>query len=158
VIFTETSTSRPSDSFPGLTALVTGGSPRSTGAFYDVSYVIAPCRRTKGGQRLYRHSSARVCTRFCHERPASTRKSEDDERSDIDYTKLDAGGGIKSRLSCRGSQKRLRASLPASGHRVNTLFEVVKASGGYTAWSDKHQSYELTNGPAERASTISMPL
>ncbi len=30
--------------------------------------------------------------------------------------------------------------------RVNTLFEVVKASGGYTAWSDKHQSYELTNG------------
>ena len=35
--FTQTST-RPSDSFPGLTALVTGGSPRSTGAFYDVSY------------------------------------------------------------------------------------------------------------------------
>jgi hypothetical protein len=30
--------------------------------------------------------------------------------------------------------------------RVNTLFEVVKAAGGYTAWSDKHQSYELTNG------------
>jgi Type I phosphodiesterase / nucleotide pyrophosphatase len=36
--YTQTSTSRPSDSFPGLTALVTGGSPRSTGAFYDVSY------------------------------------------------------------------------------------------------------------------------
>jgi hypothetical protein len=29
---------------------------------------------------------------------------------------------------------------------VNTLFEVVKAAGGYTAWSDKHQSYELVNG------------
>ena len=29
---------------------------------------------------------------------------------------------------------------------MNTLFEVVKAAGGYTAWSDKHQSYELTNG------------
>ena len=38
VTYTQTSTSRPSDSFPGLTALVTGGSPRSTGAFYDVSY------------------------------------------------------------------------------------------------------------------------
>jgi len=37
VTYTQTSTSRPSDSFPGLTALVTGGSPRSTGAFYDVS-------------------------------------------------------------------------------------------------------------------------
>ncbi|MGH6795872.1 MAG: alkaline phosphatase family protein, partial [Methylocella sp.] len=36
--YTDTSTSRPSDSFPGLTALATGGSPFSTGAFYDVSY------------------------------------------------------------------------------------------------------------------------
>jgi hypothetical protein len=36
--FTAASSSKPSDSFPGLTALVTGGSPKSTGAFYDVSY------------------------------------------------------------------------------------------------------------------------
>src|SRR5262249_56004412 len=35
---TRRSSDLPSDSFPGLTALVTGGSPRSTGAFYDVSY------------------------------------------------------------------------------------------------------------------------
>jgi hypothetical protein len=26
------------------------------------------------------------------------------------------------------------------------MFEVVKAAGGYTAWSDKHQSYELSKG------------
>ena len=32
------STSKPSDSFPGLMALMTGGSPRSVGAFYDVAY------------------------------------------------------------------------------------------------------------------------
>jgi hypothetical protein len=32
------STSKPSDSFPGLMAIVTGGSPRSVGAFYDVAY------------------------------------------------------------------------------------------------------------------------
>jgi hypothetical protein len=30
--------SRPSDSFPGLLAMVTGGSPNSTGVFYDRSY------------------------------------------------------------------------------------------------------------------------
>ena len=36
-LYSEASTSKPSDSFPGLTALVTGGSPGSTGAFYDVS-------------------------------------------------------------------------------------------------------------------------
>jgi hypothetical protein len=38
VNYLETSTSKPSDSFPGLMALVTGGSPRTVGAFYDVAY------------------------------------------------------------------------------------------------------------------------
>src|SRR5215469_1229301 len=32
------STSKPSDSFPGLTAIVSGGSPRAEGVFYDVAY------------------------------------------------------------------------------------------------------------------------
>ena len=36
--YLDTSTSKPSDSFPGLMALVTGGSPRTVGAFYDVAY------------------------------------------------------------------------------------------------------------------------
>ena len=30
--------------------------------------------------------------------------------------------------------------------KVNTMFEVVHDAGGYTAWSDKHQSYELVKG------------
>src|SRR6516165_3398686 len=38
VNYTRTTTSRPSDSFPGLMAIVTGGSPRTVGAFYDVAY------------------------------------------------------------------------------------------------------------------------
>ena len=32
--------------------------------------------------------------------------------------------------------------------RVNTIFEVVRAHGGYTAWTDKHPAYEWTNGPS----------
>ncbi len=32
------STSKTSDSFPGLTAIVTGGSPALTGVYYDVAY------------------------------------------------------------------------------------------------------------------------
>src|SRR5690349_21475653 len=31
-------TAKPSDSFPGLTAIVTGGSPALTGVYYDVAY------------------------------------------------------------------------------------------------------------------------
>src|SRR5262249_11783479 len=44
VNYTRTSASKPSDSFPGLMALVTGGTPRTVGAYYDVAYdrVLAP--------------------------------------------------------------------------------------------------------------------
>jgi hypothetical protein len=38
--------------------------------------------------------------------------------------------------------------LPHEYLRVNTIFEVVKAAGGLTAWTDKHPSYEWTNGPS----------
>src|SRR6516162_11670230 len=36
--YTNASSSQPSDSFPGLAALVTGGSPATTGFWYDVSF------------------------------------------------------------------------------------------------------------------------
>src|SRR5258708_6964629 len=44
VNFTEASTSKPSDSFPGILALVAGASPRTSGVYYDVSYTreLAP--------------------------------------------------------------------------------------------------------------------
>ena len=38
--------------------------------------------------------------------------------------------------------------MPHEYVRVNTIFEVVKAHGGRTAWTDKHPSYEWTNGPS----------
>ena len=40
------------------------------------------------------------------------------------------------------------AVYPHSFARVNNAFEIVKASGGRTAWSDKHPAYELLNGPS----------
>ena len=50
VSYTRTSASKPSDSFPGLMALVAGGTPRTVGAFYDVAYdrVLAPPQKTTG--------------------------------------------------------------------------------------------------------------
>src|ERR1700739_2673435 len=38
VNYVAANTSKPSDSFPGLTAIVTGGSPALTGVYYDVAY------------------------------------------------------------------------------------------------------------------------
>ena len=36
--YTNASATKPSDSFPGLLAMVTGGTPKSTGAYYDDGY------------------------------------------------------------------------------------------------------------------------
>jgi Type I phosphodiesterase / nucleotide pyrophosphatase len=137
--FTLAQTSRPSDSFPGLTALVTGGSPRSTGAFYDVSYdrsLSPPAKTTpygiQGGQNL---CPSVVGTQIGF-----------DEEIDVDLTRLDAGGGIDPGFLPRDPKNNCAPVFPHTFIRVNTIFEVVKAAGGYTAWSDKHQSYELTNG------------
>jgi hypothetical protein len=30
--------------------------------------------------------------------------------------------------------------------RTNTIFEIIKAAGGITAWSDKHPAYEILSG------------
>jgi len=32
--------------------------------------------------------------------------------------------------------------------KVNTIFEVIRAHGGQTAWSDKHPAYDIVNGPS----------
>ena len=137
--YTEASTSRPSDSFPGLTAIVTGASPATTGAFYDVSYdrALSPPAKTTpygiiGGQTL---CPGTVGTQVGN-----------DEEIDIDLTKLDAGGGIDPGYLPRDPRNGCAPVYPHSFIHVNTMFEVVRENGGYTAWADKHQSYELVKG------------
>ena len=52
--FTNAATPGLSDSFPGLAALLTGGTPKSAGLFYDVSYdrtLFAPSDTTCTGTR-----------------------------------------------------------------------------------------------------------
>ena len=52
VNYLNSSTSKPSDSFPGLMAIISGGSPRTVGAFYDVAYhrsLQAPATTTGNG-------------------------------------------------------------------------------------------------------------
>ena len=37
---------------------------------------------------------------------------------------------------------------PHSYLKVNTIFEVARAAGLRTAWSDKHPAYEILSGPS----------
>ncbi len=73
VNYTRTSTSRPSDSFPGLMALVTGGTAKTVGAFYDVAWdrVLAPPAKTTGNGLAAGNCVAGRST----ERRPSTRKA-----------------------------------------------------------------------------------
>jgi hypothetical protein len=154
VNYLDTSTSRPSDSFPGLMALVTGGSPRTVGAFYDVAYdrsLDPPAATTGNGVA----GSPGACTAGA---PPTGTTTEYDEGIDIDQTQLNGGapggadGGILSidpqRLP-RDPANNCAPVYPWNFVRANTIFGVIHGAGGYTAWSDKHPSYSAVSGPGD---------
>jgi predicted AlkP superfamily pyrophosphatase or phosphodiesterase len=131
--YTGASSSKPSDSFPGLLAMVTGGSPISTGVFYDVSYdrtLFDPsnthCNGARGAVTVFDESIDLI--------DATGR-----DLDVIDPTKLPRG---------RNQHGDCVPVFPHDFVKVNTIFEVVKASGRRTAWADKHPAYDLVNGPS----------
>ncbi len=71
-----------------------------------------------------------------------------DEEVDTDLTQLNGGGSINPAFLPRNPNNGCQPVFPHQYLRVNTIFEVVKAHGGRTAWTDKHPSYEWTNGPS----------
>jgi hypothetical protein len=139
VTYSNNSTSSPSDSFPGLAALVTGGSPVTTGLWYDDTYnrALSPPMQTDGLGNPGGSCPGKIGTNVAW-----------DEAVDIDLTRLDAGGGINPKFLVRNPRNGCRTIQPHEYLRVNTIFEVVRAGGGRTAWTDKHPSYEWTNGPS----------
>jgi hypothetical protein len=152
VNYLNTSTSKPSDSFPGLMALMTGGSPRTYGAFYDVAYdrsLDPPAKTTGNGVA----GAPDLCTPYAV--PTGT-TTEFDEGIDINQSKLNGGapagvdGGIASIDSKRLERDPALGCAPVypwNFVRTNTIFGVIHAAGGYTAWSDKHPAYSAVSGP-----------
>jgi arylsulfatase A-like enzyme len=151
VDYTGASTPLPSDSFPGMVGQVTGGDPRTAGVYYDDTYnhALLPagttgCKGVKPGVEV-------------------------DFTEDLDRNKasIDAGQGLTglpgSILGMTGhpnslidparlpvDPKTCKPVYPHSYLKVNTVFEVAKAHGYRTAWSDKHPAYEILNGPSGR--------
>jgi hypothetical protein len=142
VQYTGNSTSRPSDSFPGLLAFFTGGTPISHGVFYDDTY----------DHTLYQPSAAnggKACSG-----PAGT------EVSNFEY--LDSSWNIAAGqvtdlwnvldpTHMAGRKTEDGDCVPVYPHmylknRTNTVFEVVHEAGLHTAWSDKHPAYEILSG------------
>jgi len=146
VNYVSASTSKPSDSFPGLIAIVTGGSPAYTGIYYDVAYsrdLNRPAWTTGNGL------AGGPCVPFTA--PTGT-TTEYEEGIDYDQTKLNGGapgaaltdGGILSINPNRLVRDPNNGCLPVypwNFVRANTIFSVIHGAGGYAAWSDKHPAY-----------------
>jgi len=129
ITYTNAHTSFPSNSWPGLLSMVTGGSPNSTGVIFENSYdrSLSPpasdCSRT-GTAVIF------------------------DSSIDKNPNAIDGGGGIDPHKLPRDPKNGCKPVFPHSFVRVNNVFEVIKQAGGRTAWSDKHPAYEFLNGPS----------
>jgi hypothetical protein len=146
VNYLSASTSKPSDSFPGLTAIVTGGSPAFTGVYYDVAYsrnYNAPAKTTGNGL------GAGPCTPNAV--PTGT-TTEYEEGIDINQHKLNGGApgasltdgtiaSIDPKRLVRDPANGCAPVYPWEFVRANSIFSVIHAAGGFAAWSDKHPAY-----------------
>ncbi len=137
-VFMNAFASAPSDSFPGLLAMATGGTPASTGVYYDDGY----------DRLMYPPGSA--CSGAVG---TEANYSEVIDKSLADLT----GGGTLGQPLTQIAVTKLPLQLvgttctpvlPHSFLRTNTIFEVAHAAGYRTAWSDKHPAYEILNGPS----------
>ena len=141
VTYTNAYTPGLSDSVPGLAALVTGGSPRSTGLFYDDVY----------DRTLYAGTNTQ-CTGTPGVEVFLQELVGIDAMNGGPLTHLDGGGAFNPQQLPR--RKVGNQCLPVYPHdfiRTNTIFEVVKQNlrHAHTAWSDKHAwGTDWVNGPS----------
>ena len=139
----------PSDSFPGMIGQVTGGDPWTTGVYYDDSF---------------NHALLPAGTTSCSGVAPGVEVTYF-EALDRDPLALDAGQGLAGLPGSILDMTRTPQDLinpgqlpvdpatckPVYPHqylRVNTIFEVARAAGMRTAWSDKHPAYEILDGPS----------
>ena len=151
ITYSNARTPANSDSFPGLLALVTGGSPVTGDLFYDVSY-----------DRSYFANGDSTCSGIVNDPapgalhtagPGSTIAF--DESIDLYGTDPVTGLPLSKNVINQNSlpfridsNKKCVPVYPHNALKTNTIFEVVRGHGGVTAWADKHPAYELVRGPS----------
>jgi Type I phosphodiesterase / nucleotide pyrophosphatase len=139
--YTNASTTKPSDSFPGLLAQITGGTSKSTGVFYDDSYdrtLFAPgspgCTSAPGTEV----SLAENIEFNLHSIDGGKTGS---------LTNLNAGVAIDpDHLPGQKVSGLCKPLWPHNFIRTNTVFGVLHKHRLQTAWSDKHPAYDIING------------
>ena len=154
-IYPNAFTTGPSDSFPGMLAQVTGASPKTGGLFYDDSY-----DRTEYPSVNF-YLSQNLPDPGCTGNPGTevTNFEELDKGYNFStalVTDITGGGTlgqVYTQLDTNNMQRHIvnGQCVPMYPHeyvRTNTIFEIIRAAGMYTAWSDKHPAYEDLSGPS----------
>lgn len=134
--YTNAFTTAPSDSFPGSVAQYTGGSPKTTGIWYDDvwDWTYYPpgsnCTGPAGAEVAYA------------------------ENLDYNSTLVWSGGIDPGNLPQTIVNGKCVSVYPHMRLQVNTAFEVVRAAGLQTAYVDKHPSYDIMNGPSGKGLSV----
>ena len=117
-------------------AQYTGGSPRTTGIWYDDvwDWTYYPA-----GSNCTGPVGAEV---------------ENAENLDYNSTLLWSGGIDAANLPMTIVDGKCVAVYPHMRLQVNTVFEVVRAAGKQTAYVDKHPAYEIMNGPSGKGLSV----
>jgi hypothetical protein len=155
VVYPNAFTTAPSDSYPGMLAQVTGASPKAAGLFYDDSY------DRKEYPSVNYYVSQGLPDPGCTGNPGTevTNFEELDKGYNFQTALVSdlTGGGtldqVYTQLDTDNMQRHIVSGkcVPVFPHeyvRANTIFEIAKAAGLYTAWSDKHPAYEDLSGPS----------
>lgn len=130
VVYSNAETSRPSDSFPALLGMITGGSPSSTGVYYDNTY----------SRRLSPPGS-----------DCSTRGTEVEWKQNLNKGGKASGSLISDIDPAKLPLDPDNGCTPFWPHqylKVNDVFNVAHDAGLRTAYSDKHPAYEIVEGPS----------
>jgi hypothetical protein len=171
--FSNAHTSDPSDSDPGGTALMTGGDPRSTGVYYDVSYShsvyeagTTNCSGPTGGDVVYDSPDdmLNAVPDLLNNGSGNTFPSFD-EGGSIYPGGVDTDPGAIMNLTPHPQSGLDPATYPIDPAscqpitpwdylKVNTIFQVIHNGGLRTAWSDKHAIYSSFNGPGSGGLSI----
>ena len=171
VDYTNAATTFPSDSFPGMVAQLTGAGPGTSGVFYDDTYnhqllpagtvdcsTAAPGTEVSWTEAADRSQNpitldagqglgASALTALPTNSLAQTLAAGPAITAAI----LKMTPNPQSLLDPAALPVDPATCLPQYPHqylRVNTVFEVARAHGLRTAWSDKHPAYEILSGPS----------
>ena len=142
--YANASTTKPSDSFPGLLAQLTGGTPKSDGVYYDDSYdrtlfapagtPPAPCAT---GPRVETNNAENI----------DKNQHSIDGGDPASLTGLNSAIAIDpNHLPGQLAHQRCAPVWPHNFVRTNTIFQIIHHHHLRTAWSDKHPAYDLING------------